>query len=490
MKMKVLTIGFFALFMSTAQAQFGFSAGVNAGVWGSGAWGGMQSCPYDVSSGYSDEYMDLKSDESDLKAELRDLKKELRDVQKDVGEAEKKINEGLRSEVAVAVMDHLQDTTRGPNSYADSCQSGGSADVTAGPTEPQVPLPFMGNQSANSTASSFSGPLIVTNANFFCINYGESTSHAPLAMDVWKRHIARNGGTVNKDVCSQAYFTNGSPQASSISKCKRGIDAYKRAYAEQREKEERMAEIQDELDRIKSELREEKREMRRAERDGETEGGFCLFCAQSSRRRKQSNFETFGNIALGALGSVLQYRTAKDAIHTAGRLGWPMTAPYAAFGGSPWPYAVGGALSMFGGINGGYGCSPMMGGGGMYGGGPFGMMNPYGMMGGGGMYGNMGGAFGYPGGWGSPFGNMGGGMYAPGMGPWGMAGPWGLGGGMMSPFMGGMNPYLAGGMMNPMGMMGMSPYGMSPFGGGMGGMNPFGMGGMGGPFGGMGGMGG
>lgn len=479
MKTKILAIGLLVSLAGTAEANFGFGVSAGANLWGSGAWGGMQGCPYGVSSGISDDYLDLKADESDLKAELKDLKRDLKDIDKDVKQAERNITGGLSGELARQVMRHLEDPTRGPRSYQDACNNGGAAPNASDAASPARDASFdMFLGGRPSAGRGGSGPIVLENPDYFCVETTQTSPHNSLKIDVWQR-IAQSGGKVDKNICSR-----GENDSTTASKCKRGIDAYSRAYAEKRDKEERMAEIQDELAQIKAELRSEKREMRRAQRDGDTEGGFCFMCAHNSRRRRQSNLETIGQIGLGALGAVLQYRGAKDARQTNARLGWPSMGYMSS---SPWPYAINGMLGIMGGINGAYGCGAMMGGGGMYGMGPYGMMGPYGGMGGG-LYGNMGGAFGYPGGWGSPLGGMGGGMYMPGMGPWGMAGPWGLGHGMMSPMMGG-NPYMSGGLMgNPYAQMGLggfnNPFGMgSPFGGGM--MSPFG--GMGGPFGGMGG---
>lgn len=164
----------------------------------------------------------------------------------------------------------------------------------------------------------------------------------------------------------------------------------------------------------------------------------CETCDEPVYREKPSMWSNVSQLLGLGLGAAAAYYTADKVSDKNARLGWP-TNPYLGVQVG-FPFVMAG---IYGGIlggqsHGGYGCAGGIGGAG-------------------------GGAFGYPPGmFGGP---VSGGMYMPGMGPWGMPGPWSGWGQMGGGFLGGLAAM--GGMMG-----GGYPGGMGGYPGMMGGGMP------------------
>ena len=112
----ILMLSSLFVLIMPAQAQYmgagiSASANVSAGMYGSGMWGGQQSCPYGpgAAGGVSSEEIELREAQAELKEEQRQLKKYLKQDKKDVESARKGIQKNLITDVAEAVFQHLED---------------------------------------------------------------------------------------------------------------------------------------------------------------------------------------------------------------------------------------------------------------------------------------------------------------------------------------------------------------------------------------------
>ncbi len=301
-------------------------------------------------------------------------------------------------------------------------------------------------------------------------------ARAPYTMNAW-RAICRGEGRIDARVCRDRYFQQSEMKPAQANSCARAIERYRKLTLEMTKTQARIAKVEDEISGIGYRIGDIKMS-RRLDRDMEADcpagDGSCY--ERGSTRRTKSKGPSLGQTLLAVGMDALQigatYKLGSEANKLRARTGHE-TLPYVASGilnGGFFPYRTAGLYGgLYGGVNGAFGCSPSMAGGGM-GAGPMGMMGPFGM--GGGIYGGAG-PFGYPGGIGG-YPNYGGGMYPPGAGPWGMNGPWGLGqwpGGYPGAggFVGGIAGGIAGGFAGMPGMAG-GFAGMPGFAGGFAGM--------------------
>ncbi len=157
-----------------------------------------------------------------------------------------------------------------------------------------------------------------------------------------------------------------------------------------------------------------------------TEGGVCLECltSGSSYQKRETDWPgVAANVFTGLAGLYMGYKTNQMVSDYNSSIGFA-SQPNISSMAMGFPYLLNGVYGALGGGvgSGAFGCGGTVGGGGNWNG-PYGMAGPFGM---GGLY-NPGAAM-SP--WGYPQGmvgaGMGGGMYMPGMGSWGMNGPWGL----------------------------------------------------------------
>ncbi|USN47346.1 MAG: hypothetical protein H6626_14335 [Pseudobdellovibrionaceae bacterium] len=273
-------------------------------------------------------------------------------------------------------------------------------------------------------------------------------------------------GLVEPGICSKDSFIKpryhvGQSKSDSAQnardKCATSITGYIEVKAKIKEADSIIKDSEGELTNLKSILELEKKiwkeEQKQALREGRqpdpgvTEAGVCT-TGNCPGYRKVDTWDRILNVGMAALGGYLSYQGVKYVTDANTSLGW-QTNPYLAVG-IGYPFLAAGLYGAFGGGigAGGFAC-------GGYPAGPYGGMA--------GMYGNFGGGFGFPPAWGAGYP---GGPFMPGMGPWGMAGPYG-GMGMGYPGMGGMGFGMAGGY-PAAGGMGFGMAGGYPAAGGMG----------------------
>lgn len=444
-----------------------FAVGAQAQMWGTGMYGGMQSCPYNYgaaagSSSYLDEIKEEQANIREAEKQLRAKKSEKKRIEKDLERSRKTVEDVVSEDFSEFVFDHMENNR--------TCRSYKGHKSNAGQS---------GDGESNVSGQEGGVAIVTPQTNGDIPN---SVDIRAFTVQEWDVLCDQNkAGSVAGLVCDGARFRQPEKGRSTAQDCKKGLGDYKKGYAQsnklQREIESlenaiknSKRNIQDARTNYADEMRERQREM--------SEGGICIECMQQNSGYSYQKPETdwgsvIGNIGLGLAATYMGYQTNKMVANANANIGWP-TQPYPAWGyGFPFlaqgiGQAIGGGSGIYGAIGGGigaggFGCAGMNGG-------AYGMMGPYGGMNGGGM-------------WGNPYamagmgmGGLGGGIFMPGMGPWGMAGPWGMGG----PYPGAMGYPMMGGMMGmPMGNM---------IGGVMGGVMGMPMGGMGMPMGGMMGM--
>ncbi|AHI06918.1 hypothetical protein BDW_12090 [Bdellovibrio bacteriovorus W] len=385
----------------------GFSFGANAQMWGTGMYGGMQSCPYNYgsaagSSSYLDEIKEAQENIREAEKQLRTKKSEKkRLVNNTMDRARKNVEQVVSDEFSELVFDHIENNV--------SCKEYRGL----GQQDEPIVQAEIGNTSVQAPASRDVRAFTVSEWAVLC--------------------DSNKAGSVSGTVCDGARFRQPEKGRATAQDCKKGLVDYRKAHIQanklQREiesLENLIRNAKDDISDAKANYADEQRERQRSQ----SEGGICIDCMVQGSGYTYQKPETdwgsvVGNIGLGLAATYMGYQTNKMATQANANIGWP-TDPYPAWGyGFPFlaqgiGQAIGGGSGIYGAVGGGigaggFGCAGQNGG-------AYGMMGPYGGMNGSGMWGNpyaMGGM---------GMGGIGGGIYMPGMGPWGMAGPWGMGG--------------------------------------------------------------
>lgn len=413
--------------------------------WGTGAWGGMQACPYPHSSGenaslYEDQIAETRESISEMRRQLSAKKSEKRKLDRiDVKRSSDRIDRYFAGEYSDFIKQHIE------NSKVCANYKG-----MRSPEQTQIGGTEGGDEVSPTSQEEVTG----------------------FQLAEWARACdGTRPGSVSPAVCDVPKYKSPDNKRFTAVECKKSLSDYRRDYAKSMKLQQEIEALEDGIRSANESIKETsqiaREELREQQRE-QMEGGICIGCAvQGGGYQYQKREPDWANVAVnagaGVLATLLGYQSNKMVADRNAQLGWP-TQSYPAWGYG-FPFLMNAAYGAIGGGvgQGAFGCAGGMGGAG-FGNGPMGMMGPFGM---GSMYpGYNGGAFGYPG-MGTP--GFGGGMYPGGMGPWGGAGPWGIGGptagGMGYPMVGvGGGFPMGGGMVGGVGgAMGF------PMGGGMGG---------------------
>ncbi|KYG69931.1 hypothetical protein AZI85_15925, partial [Bdellovibrio bacteriovorus] len=448
-----------------------FAVGAQAQMWGTGMYGGMQSCPYNYSaaagsSSYLDEIKEAQAAIKEAQAQLRSKKTEKKRLEKSMERSRRDVEQVVSEDFSEFMFEHIENNR--------TCQA--YKGIGAAPEESEA----AGDQGGVPVSPVANGDI------------AGSVQIRGFQINEWKALCDPNkAGSVSGAVCNMARARQPEKGRATAQDCTKGLADYRKSYSQSNKVQREIEALESLIDRSKEDIQDAKQnyadEQRERQRE-QLEGGICTDCIMQGNgyayQKPQTDWgSVIGNIGLGLAATYMGYQTNKIAAEANSNIGWP-TQPYPAWGyGFPFlaqgiGQMIGGGSGIYGAIGGGigaggFGCAGMNGG-------AYGMMGPYGGMNGNGM-------------WGNPYamagmgmGGLGGGIYMPGMGPWGMAGPWGMGGpypgAMGYPMMGGMMGMPMGNMIGGMigGMMGMpmgSMMGM-PMGAMAGGMMGMPMGGM------------
>ncbi len=402
-------------------------------MWGTGMYGGMQSCPYPTRAGngatnVDDGTKEIQSAISEAQKQLREKKAEKKKLDRTTEKARNEIVKTISDDYAEFIFEHVENSRR--------CQE------------------YKGYQSTSQdfAAQGQEGTQEISNGNMIPVQSFTITE--------WSQYCdPTKAGSVSAGLCTNPRFKQSEGGRADAQSCKKGLTDYRKSYAQSQKLQREIERLEESIARTQEDLKEARQDALQAQRDNmtsQTEGGICIECMQQGNgytyQKPQTDWSSvIANLGTGALATYMGYQQNKMVAEYNSNIGWP-TQSYPSWGYG-FPYIAAGIYGALGGGTGqgSFGCGSGMGGtmGGVTGNmnGPMGMMGGYGT---GGLYGSMGGAFGYPSGM---MGNMmGGGIYNSGMGPWGING---YGGGY------GSNPMM--GMGNMSGMGGM-------LGGGLGGM--------------------
>ncbi|UOE99894.1 hypothetical protein [Bdellovibrio reynosensis] len=363
-------------------------------MWGTGMWGGMQSCPYPTraaagATSIDDGTKEIQEAIKEAQQEIRDKKSDKKKADRAAEKSRTEISKSLNDPYAESVLAHIENFRR-CNEYAS-----------------QQP-------SADPTVTSQEGEHMIANANILPLQ-GFTSSE-------WNQVCDRSkSGSVNASICASPKYSAGK---SNDSNCRKALSEFRKQYGESQKLQKDIEGLEEQVARYKEDLKDAKKEaaeMLKEQRLAKTEGGICVECMQQNSGYSAQKSETdwagvAANIGTGVLATYMGYQNNKMTAEYNSNLGWPTQSyPSWSYG---FPYIAAGLYGAMGGGTGqgSFGCGSGMGGTGNING-AMGMM---GSMGTGSMYGSMGGAFGYPSGM---MGNIaGGGMFNSGIGPWGMSG--------------------------------------------------------------------
>lgn len=393
---------------------FPLTSYAQSSMWGSGLYGGMQSCPYQTRVGNGATNMDdvtkeIQSEIRTAQKQLKTKKAEQKKLSKVMDKSREDIEEVITEDFSEVVLEHIENnrTCRSYKGYKSSQNQ---------------------SEDGSSVEGSEGGIAISPQTNGDIVN---SIEIRAFTIPEWNALCDENkAGSVAGLVCDGTRFRQADRGRATAQDCRKGLSDYRKSYAQFNKLQREIERLEDSITRSNESLIDAKQEAQDAQRDrmlGKTEGDVCIECMQDGDGYSYQNPQTdwasvIGNVALG-LGSVyMGYKTNQMVAESNANNGWP-TNPYASVGygyglgamGTGVSQALGGGSGIYGSISGGigsggFGCAGMNGG-------SMGMMGPYGGMNGNGM-------------WGNPYGMAGmgstnGGIFNSGMGPWGMNGMYG-----------------------------------------------------------------
>ena len=466
--MPVISHGWIAFLMIFSIQNISFAQS----QWGTGLYGGMQSCPIDVRAGsggisQSDEMEEIKDESESVAEQLKAFKAELNGKEGLNGEIrtrERKLRVFLIDAAVTDIRGHLV-SGRTCNAWT------GNDDQPVDGTRKTEPTKDETARSAiRLAAKSPDSQVVPEKLSAF------RASAWPQVCDPNGRVINSRGACTSLSAIVTAPATKLHPDDEEA--CVNDMEFYKKAVLRRATVVAEIARLEAERDRLKKAYRaaskQFKKDLKDGIYDGETEGDYCVGCDFQRRQayKREPDWANVGaNLGMGLLGIYLGQRQTKMIAEYNSAQGFP-TQNYASIGYG-FPYIVNGLYGALGGGTGqgAFGCGGSIGGGGNANG-PYGMAGPYGN---GSIYGQGNGG---PGSalWGYPqnmYGNAnGGGQFNAGFSPWGMNG-------MNNPFGNGANQGIGGGFGGGFPGMGNGMGGFPGMGNGMGGFP-----GMGGGFGG------
>ena len=349
-----------------------FAVSAQAQMWGTGMYGGMQSCPYNYgaaagSSSYLDEIKEAQANIKEAEKQLRAKKSEKKRLDRNMERSRRDVEEVVSEDFTEFIFEHIENNV--------SCQE---YKGMGNPDEPIVqgqvgdaPVQASGSRDVRSFTVTEWGALCDKNKN----------------------------GSVSGMVCDGARFRQSEKGRATSQDCKKGLSDYRKAYAQSNKLQREIEALENAIRRSKDDIQDARTNYAEEQRERQREmleGGVCIECMAQGSGYTYQKPETdwgsvIGNIGLGLAATYMGYQTNKMVTNANANIGWP-TQPYPAWGyGFPFfaqglQQAIGGGSGIYGAIGGGigagaFGCAGMNGG-------AYGMMGPFGGMNGAGMWGN------------------------------------------------------------------------------------------------------
>lgn len=215
-----------------------FAVGAQAQMWGTGMYGGMQSCPYNYgaaagSSSYLDEIKEAQANIREAEKQLRAKKSEKKRIEKNMEKSRKDVEEVVSEDFSEFVFDHMENNR--------TCRSYKGHRSNLGQTDDG------GNVSGEQ-----GGVAIVT---------PQTNGDIPNSVDVraftikeWDVLCDENkAGSVGALVCDGARFRQPEKGRATAQDCKRGLSDYKKGYAQSNK-------LQREIESLENAIRNSKRD--------------------------------------------------------------------------------------------------------------------------------------------------------------------------------------------------------------------------------------
>lgn len=327
-------------------------------MWGTGLYGGMQSCPYNVRAGngaasVDDATKEIQSEISEAQKQLKAKKSEKKKVDREAERAKAEVTKTLSDDSADFIFEHIENSRR-CNEYK-------------GYQSPSQESEVQGDQ----------GGEAIANQNLIPVQSFSASE--------WSQYCdASKAGGVSGAVCGNPRFKQSEGGRSDAASCKKGLSDYRKSYAQSQKLQREIERLENSIARSKEALKDAKQDALEAQRDrmqnGDTEGGICIECmaqgnGYSYQKPQQTDWgSVIGNVALG-LGSVyMGYKTNQMITENNANLGWP-TNPYSSVGygygfgamATGLSQALGGGSGIYGSVGGGlgsgaFGCAGMNGG--------------------------------------------------------------------------------------------------------------------------------
>ena len=228
------------LVLMMATASFLCSGGKAYGQWGSGYYGGAQACPYDYGAAEAsvdddDGIRNIKRMKKNKQKAYDRKKKRQDDLRRKMKRYERAIRKTLKSKAASAVIEHLGDRERGPESYALDCHPGNvSAIGSSGLSRHDQ------SRSRRSIGGNVGGEATYPVSSAFCVPVehdvngdgkigncapGQTTDCDPIEFSNWWPDYAQDGGAVDPEVCVSPFIKSSASVEHKLD-CKAAVQDY------------------------------------------------------------------------------------------------------------------------------------------------------------------------------------------------------------------------------------------------------------------------
>ncbi|WP_374031967.1 hypothetical protein [Bdellovibrio bacteriovorus] len=321
----LLTILLLGPVMATAQTS----------MWGTGMYGGMQSCSTGMRAGngatsIDDGTKEIQAELQEAQQQLKTKKAEKKKIDRTLQRTRTDVEKSISSDYADFIFEHMENSRR--------CEE------YKGLQEQSGEFVAQGEEGDGGT---------VANADMIPV-YGFSTAE-------WRQYCDRGkAGSVSGSVCSNSKYreTDGG-RGSDATTCKKGLSDYRKQYSQSEKLQREIERMENQIANLKEDLKDAKADALEDRRNGlassDTEGGVCIECIAQGNGSQASAPKTdwanvIANVGTGLFASYVGYKQNQMVAEYNSNAGWPTQSyPALSYG---YPYLMAG---LYGAVSGGTG---------------------------------------------------------------------------------------------------------------------------------------
>ncbi|MEN0060271.1 MAG: hypothetical protein AAGB31_15640, partial [Bdellovibrio sp.] len=314
------------------------SAFAQISMWGTGTWGGMQNCNYQVRQGEGatnedDGLSELQAALKEDQQQLKDKKNEKKKLERAAEKARTRIEKSIAEDQASFIFEHIENerrcdeykglenlqTSASPANVSEDERQGPPARGSRPPGAPGQKDDFIaggteGNNNVEAPTPANKGLLVI-----------------PSYVSNWGQHCdPSKKGSVRSSACN-AYRDSEGGRGNSVDSCKKSLTEYRVNYSKGKKLQNEIEDLEERIQMRKEELADAKKEMQelaRERRMSQTEGEYCENCARKGSgyvyQKPQTDWSgVTANAITGALATYMGYQQNKMVTEANAELGWP-----------------------------------------------------------------------------------------------------------------------------------------------------------------------